>query len=118
MDSPEVDSFQVEIIKQGEPSLVDLLVSTIRGARGKRKLHGEAIVSDWCTPIIQFEVQHAKDIDDLRDRFIRQLVHRGYMPKRYRERVKGKLTDWREINPENYDFSPLAAATAPAEFSE
>ena len=118
-DDIDIESYQVEVLKLGGSEVVELLVSTVRGARGRRKLLGEATLRDWRTPVIQFRVLHAKDLDDLRDRFIRQLIWRGYEPKRWRSRIGGKLLDWSEVDPGAYDVSEMKKVSeSPVEFTE
>ncbi len=106
--APKVDitAIHFEVDKRKTLYHTDLLISTIRGLRGRRKLYGEAILRDAMTPIIQIEVKHAKDMDDLYDRFLRQLIHRGFRPLRSRRRFKGdRLEGWSDIDLSGYDTS-------------
>jgi len=119
VDDIEFKSFQVEVIKLNGSETIELLISRVRGARGRRKLIGEATVGDCYNPIISFQVLHAQDMDDLRDRFMRQLVWRGYKPLRWRPRVEGKFLDWRPIDPGKYDIAAMEKVSgAAAEMSE
>ncbi len=113
-----VDGFEFEVERRGNTEMVNLVVSTTRGPRGKRKLLGEAFMRDAFTPVMQYRVKHAADIDDLRDRFIRQLIRQGFSPLRSRRQVDGKFEDWSGIDLANYDTSVLDAGKARADTSE
>lgn len=115
---PEVERYQVEVIKQGIQDMVEMLVTTTRGLRGRRKLYGQALTRTVHHPLIEFKVQHAKDLSDLRDRFIRQLIHRGYRPLRYRAQVEGYYQDWEPVDPEKYDMGELNRLKQPTDFVE
>ena len=115
---PEIERFQVEVIKHGNQDTVELLITTIRGLRGRRKLFGQALTRTVHHPVIEFKVQHAKDLDDLRDRFLKQLIHRGYKPLRYRARVEGYYQDWEVVDPEKYDMEELRRLKQPTDFVE
>ena len=107
MDKTEVEAFQVEVEKRGRVEMVDLFVGTVRGLRGRRKLVGEALMSDPYTPIINFHVKHAEDIDDLLHRFLTQLINRGYRPLRTRCSKAGQYEEWLAVSAEAYDLTDL-----------
>jgi hypothetical protein len=107
MVKTDIEGYEVEVVKRGRVEVVDLLVGTVRGLRGRRKLIGEALMSDPYTAIIDFQVKHAKDMDDLLDRFMRQLIRRGYRPRRWRARIGESLEDWNAVDEARYDFSEL-----------
>jgi hypothetical protein len=113
-----VEGFEFEVERRGQSDTVNLVISTVRGPRGKRKLLGEAFMRDAFTPVMNYRVKHAKDIDDLRDRFLRQLIKQGYLPVRGRRQVDGRFEDWSGIDTSRFDISGLEAGTAPAETSE
>lgn len=114
----KVEGFEFEVQRRGETESVNLVVSSVRGPRGKRKLLGEAFMRDPFTPVVHYRVKHAKDIDDLRDRFIRQLIKQGYRPLKARRQIEGRFEDWSAIDAEQYDDGILAAADARAETTE
>ena len=118
MNSASVDGYQVEVEKRGTTEIINLVVSTVRGARGRRKLLGEAFVRDPYTPVTYFRVKHAKDVQDLHDRFVRQLILQGFEPKRSRRQVDGRFEDWGAIDPTRFDLSVLDQVKAPADLSE
>lgn len=107
MVKTDVEGYEVEVAKRGRVEVVELLVGTVRGLRGRRKLIGEALMSDPYTAIIDFQVKHATDLEDLLDRFLRQLIRRGYRPRRWRARLEGGLEDWTPVDESRYDLSEL-----------
>jgi len=112
----EVDAYQVEIEKGGQREIAELLISTVRGQRGKRKLFGEAYLRDAYHPRIYFKVQHAQNIEELFDLFMTQLIHRGYTPMRFRESSGPYWGDWSHIDLEKYDTTDLERARERAKF--
>lgn len=117
-DLTNVDGFEFEVERRGHTEVVNLVVSSVRGPRGKRRLLGEAFMRDAFTPVMNYRVKHAADIDDLRSRFIRQLIQQGYLPLRARRQVEGRFEDWSAVDTSTFDISGLQAAQAPAETSE
>ncbi|MBQ8036598.1 MAG: hypothetical protein IJ268_06340, partial [Proteobacteria bacterium] len=63
-----------------------LMLTVVRGARGKRKLLGEAFARTVYQPVIHFKVFDEVSVESLFTRFLQQLIHRGYRPIQYRER--------------------------------
>jgi hypothetical protein len=109
MTTTEIEAYQVEVDKRGRTQIVELLVGTVRGTRGRRNLVGEAVMSDPYTAIIEFQVKHAANLEDLLDRFIRQLLRRGYRPSRWRSRQGGLYGDWATVDESRFDLSELEA---------
>lgn len=101
----DLQSYEVEIKRLDFSQIVALRVGTVRGARGRRKIYGEAFMRDPWNPWIHFRVQHAKDEDDLCDRFLTQLVHRGYVPLRARKNVAGVWEDWEPLELDRFDLT-------------
>jgi hypothetical protein len=114
----KVDGFQFEITRRGEVDQVNLVVSSVRGIRGKRNILGEAFLRDCLTPVTNFRVRHAADIEDLKDRFVRQLIKQGYLPLKFRKQVEGEFEDWKKVDLTGFDLSVLDAGTAAAVTSE
>ncbi len=114
----EVEGYEVEVEKFGERQRVYLFVGTVRGLRGRRKLVGEATMTSPYTAIINYQVKHAKDLDDLQDRFLRQLITRGYRPLRTRCQVKGHYQEWFKVDESRFDFSELELPKQKVETTE
>ncbi len=87
---------EVEVQKRGRKTAVVLWISTTRGARGKKKLLGEARTRDSETPAIHFKVTEGETIEELYQNFLRLLIHRGYKPLRGRGRdsLTGPWDEW------------------------
>lgn len=87
---------------------ITLLLTIVRGARGKRKLLGEAFARTIYQPIIHFKVFDEVSVESLFSRFLQQLIHRGYRPVQYRERdLEDRLSSWKPCNLESLDETDL-----------
>lgn len=87
---------------------ITLLLTLVRGARGKRKLLGEAFARTMYQPIIHFKVFDDVSVESLFSRFLQQLIHRGYRPVQYRERdLDDYLSPWKPCNIEGLDDTDL-----------
>lgn len=87
---------------------ITLLLTIVRGARGKRKLLGEAFARTIYQPIIHFKVFDEVGVESLFSRFLQQLIHRGYRPIQYRERdLEDRLSSWKPCNLESLDETDL-----------
>ena len=86
--------YEVEIQKQLKKGEISLLVSVIRGPRGKTKTVGEATTRTPSQPYIWFRITNAKDEKGVFREFLRLLVHRGYLPLRVKELKDGVYSDW------------------------
>ncbi len=106
----DVDAYQIEVEKNGRYDVVELMIGTVRGPRGKRNLYGEAHMRDLYTPRIYFKVQHVQSLEELFDRFMTQLIHRGFTPLRFRESTKTYWGDWSYIDLSRYDTEDLERA--------
>jgi hypothetical protein len=105
----DIAGYEVEIEKMGRARSVQLIIGTVKGLRGRRKLIGEATMSDVTAPIIHFQIKHAETVEVLFDTFLRQLIHRGYMPLRARSRKvgAGAWLEWNNIDPSRFDLTDL-----------
>lgn len=115
--SPKLELFEVKIQRLQSAQNIILFVGTTRGTRGRRKLYGEAFMRDSWTPWIHFKVEHAKDEDALCDQFLRQLIHRGYVPLRSRKRIESEWTDWERVDLTEYDMTHHIVDGKPFQFS-
>lgn len=104
-DKKGVSQYEVDAVKRGKKYHVNLWVTLTRGARGKKKLLGEAFTKDTETPAINFLVPEGKTEDEIYQTFLRLLVHRGFMPKmfRYRDSTKGKFGQWKPVSLDDID---------------
>lgn len=90
---------------------INLMLTVVRGPRGRRKLMGEAFARQVYQPIIHFKVYDDGDLESLFTRFLNQLVHRGYRPVQYRELdLEDRWSSWLECNLSEVDLSDLEDA--------
>lgn len=92
------DRFQLEALKLGRTVVFQVTVFE-RHDRGKSRLFAETECSDPLQHLIQFVIRDAPDVDGVIDRFVAQLVHRGFKPLRHRGRLQEsqKWAEWRPI---------------------
>lgn len=92
------DRFQLEASKLGRTVVFQVTVFE-RKDRGKTRLFAETECSDPLQHLIQFVIRDAPDVDGIIDRFVAQLVHRGFKPLRHRGRNEGAQTwdEWEQI---------------------
>jgi hypothetical protein len=92
------DRFQLEALKLGRTVVFQVTVFE-RQERGKTRLFAETECSDPLQHLIQFVIRDAPDVDGVIDRFVAQLVHRGFKPLRHRGRIQDsqKWAEWRPI---------------------
>ena len=87
---------------------ITLMLTVVRGARGKRKLLGEAFVRTVYQPLIHFKVFDEVSVESLFSRFLQQLIHRGYRPIQYREKdLDDHLTAWKPCDLSELDSTDL-----------
>ena len=86
--------YQVEMQKLGKKSSINLWVSLIRGPRGKKRLLGEGYTKNPDHPFIYFRVVNAKDEDEVYQEFLRLLIHRGYLPLKFRPLEGERYGGW------------------------
>ncbi len=91
------DRFQLEALKLGRTVVFQVTVFE-RQERGKKRLFAETECSDPQQHLIQFVIRDAPDVDGVIDRFVAQLVHRGFKPLRHRLRVH-EAQKWAEWEP-------------------
>ncbi|MBR4986381.1 MAG: hypothetical protein IKY83_11660 [Proteobacteria bacterium] len=85
-----------------------LMLTVVRGARGKRKLLGEAFARTVYQPVIHFKVFDEVSVESLFTRFLQQLIHRGYRPIQYRERdLDDHLSSWKPCDLTGLDDTDL-----------
>lgn len=87
---------------------ITLMLTVVRGARGRRKLLGEAFARSIYQPVIHFKVFDDTGIETLFLRFLQQLVHRGYRPIQFREKdLDDRLSGWKPCDLSLLDSSDL-----------
>ena len=87
---------------------ITLMLTVVRGARGRRKLLGEAFARTVYQPIIHFKVFDEESVESLFNRFLQQLIHRGYKPVQYRERdLDNRLSAWKPCILDSLDETDL-----------
>lgn len=87
---------------------ITLMLTIVRGARGRRKMLGEAFARSIYQPVIHFKVFDDHGVETLFLRFLQQLVHRGYRPVQYREKdLDDRLTSWKPCDLSLLDSSDL-----------
>lgn len=92
------------------PEKITLMLTVVRGARGKRKLLGEAFTRTMFHPIIHFKVFDETSVESLFKRFLLQLVHRGYRPVQYREMdLEQHYSPWKPCDLSIFDAEELSA---------
>ena len=84
----EHGKIQVAAEKNGRSVIFDLRVFE-RKIRKKRKLFAETQCSDTHHFIIQFFVKDADSVEEIIQRFCKQLAHRGFEPVRLRHLKRG-----------------------------
>lgn len=95
----EYNRFQLEANKLGRVVVFQVTVFE-KTERNRRKLFAETQCSDPLHFIIQFIIREAPTFEVLLDKFVQQLVHRGFSPSRYRVRGEGKWQEWMPIEAE------------------
>jgi len=90
--------YEVETQKQLKKGEISLLVSVIRGPRGKQKTVGEASTRSPDHPYIWFRITNADNEEAVLKEFLRLLVHRGYLPLRMKAKKGGKTTAWKPVD--------------------
>lgn len=110
----EIQSIEVEYIaphiKSGT-TRIELYLAVVRGARGKKRLLGEAFTRTIYQPLIQFKVFDEENVDSLFAKFLQQLIHRGYQPIQYRTRdLDDRLSEWKPCDLAMLDKTDLERA--------
>ena len=107
----EIKDIEVEYVEEGSsdaPKVITLMITIVRGARGKRKLLGEAYVRTVYHPIIHFKCFDEDSVDSLLHRFLLQLIYRGYRPIQYRMRdLENYYSEWKLCTLDEDELSPL-----------
>ena len=98
-------SYEVEVQRLDFVQIVSLHVGTVRGPRGRRKIYGESFMRDPWNPWSHVKVQHAKDEGDLCEKFLKLMVHKGYVPLRARKLVDAVWGDWETLDLDKFDLT-------------
>ena len=108
-EQKKIVQYDVLAQRRGDDDIIRLWLSTARGARGKKKLIGEAQTVNSEQPHIYFKVGEGGDAETVFRNFLKLLVHRGYLPKqsRHRTSLTGRWTDWSAIPLEHVDEQSL-----------
>ncbi|HIA02160.1 MAG TPA: hypothetical protein EYN66_09650 [Myxococcales bacterium] len=89
----EFKRFQLEATKLGRNVVFQITVFE-KTERNRTKLFAETQCSDPLHFIIQFIIRDATSFDNLIEKFVQQLTHRGFSPVQYRIRDDGKWQTW------------------------
>ena len=89
----EHSRFQLAASKLGREVVFQVTVFQ-KEERRRRKLFAATQCSDPFHFLIQFIIREAPDFDTLLERFVTQLVHRGFEPDRMRMRSDGRWDEW------------------------
>ncbi len=66
--------------------------------RNKSRLYAETECSDPLQYRIQFVIKDAPDLDGVIERFAKQLIHRGFMPTKFRVKSgDGRWEAWKAV---------------------
>jgi hypothetical protein len=87
----EHSRLQLEATKLGRNVVFQVTVFE-RKDRSKSRLYAETQCYDALQHMIQFVIRDAADIDSVIDMFARQLLHRGFVPVKYR--LKSATGSW------------------------
>ncbi len=94
MNIREHSRLQLEATKLGRNVVFQLTIFE-RKERPKSKLYAETQCYDPLQHIIQFVIRDAPDVATVIDMFARQLLHRGFVPLKYRLRAEsGSWESW------------------------
>lgn len=94
-----------------DSEVITLMLSIVRGPRGRRKILGEAFTRQVYLPWIHFKVSHDDSVEELFRLFMQQLIHRGYRPLEFRELDRDdRWSDWTECDLSGLDLSSLERA--------
>jgi len=93
----EFNRFQLEATKLGRSVVFQVTVFE-KNERNRRRLFAETQCSDPLHFIIQFIIREAPTFEDLLDKFVQQLTHRGFTPIRFRLRDGGRWGEWSPID--------------------
>lgn len=112
----DVKEIQVEVARPAalgsETERINLMLTIVRGPRGRRKLLGEAFARQVYHPVIHFKVYDDGDVDALFLRFLNQLIYRGYRPLQFREMdMENRWGAWAECDLSRLDLSDLNQAS-------
>lgn len=93
----EHSRFQLEATKLGRSVVFQVTVFE-RKERGTPKLYAETHCYDALQYMIQFVVRDAATLDGVIERFVAQLLHRGFNPQSYRVKTEaGRWDEWTSL---------------------
>jgi hypothetical protein len=112
-----VKEIQVEVARPAalgsETERINLMLTIVRGPRGRRKLLGEAFARQVYHPVIHFKVYDDGDLGALFTRFLGQLIYRGYRPLQYREMdMEDRWGAWADCDLSKLDLRDLNQAAS------
>jgi len=111
MQIEEHTRFQLEAIKVGRTVVFQVTVYKRSDPRRER-LFAETQCSDPLHHVIQFVIRDESTVDGILSKFRLQLLHRGFVPVRYRLRANGRVWDaWTPVglnDDEKKELSPVA----------
>jgi hypothetical protein len=93
----EYNRFQLEAVKLGREVVFQVTVFE-KTERNRTKLFAETQCSDPLHFVIQFIIREAPTFQALLEKFLKQLVHRGFTPIRFRIRDDRKWADWQALD--------------------
>jgi hypothetical protein len=93
----EFKRFQLEATKLGRNVIFQVTVFE-KTERSGKKLFAETQCSDPLHFLLQFIIKEAPSFEKLLDKFLRQLIHRGFTPVRYRTRGELKWQEWTPLD--------------------
>lgn len=97
MNIREHSRLQLEATKLGRNVVFQVTVFE-RKDRSKSRLYAETQCYDPLQHMIQFVIRDAADIDAVIDMFARQLLHRGFVPVKYRlKNASGSWDAWNQV---------------------
>lgn len=91
MNIREFNRFQLEATKLGRNVVFQVTVFE-KKERNKSRLYAETQCYDPLQHMIQFVIRDASDLDNVIEMFAKQLLHRGFVPVKFR--VKNGDGSW------------------------
>lgn len=92
----EHSRFQLEATKLARTVVFQVTVFS-RVDRARTRLYAETQCSDPLHFLLQFVVRDAPDFPTLLQKFLAELVHRGFEPSRFRLREGSAWADWQPV---------------------
>ena len=103
MNIREYNRFQLEATKLGRNVVFQITVFE-KKERNKSRLYAETQCYDPLQHMIQCVIKDAADLDGVIDMFAKQLLHRGFVPVKYRVKSgDGTWDAWSPVAEPEYD---------------